>query len=165
MPTETIAQRMQRDRLFYGSLIPEEILVLETWLESNHARYTKLEFDVHIGLGRDPGSLYSDADRQGWIRKTQKRIDAVLWQDTFPTLVEVKRRATPSALGQLITYRNLWLAEGRSVRIPSLLLICANCDPDLQLALSAEQIETAQVSPDWSRLREPTRDRKGGVNP
>ncbi len=107
----TLAQRLESERLRYPGLLPEEILVLRARLNLHQSEYDKFDYNLRIGQGIDPGEAYTPEVRKQAILNTQLRIDAVGYKGLQATIIEVKRRATPSNVGQLLTYLSVWRIE------------------------------------------------------
>lgn len=87
----------------------------------------------------------SGSDRDMWIALHQKRVEAVLENASEIRVVEVKDRLVPSAIGELLTYREL----GKSVFNPSkkLRLLCVFQQDDVQLhaGFQSSGIELVQI--------------------
>ena len=176
------AQRLQSLRLRYPGLLPEETLVLRAWLTLNEAQFDRFDYNVRIGPDQDPGPIdprtgikLSDAVRRDAILSQKLRIDAVGWRgvsndvlppsiDTpsqvyalFPsalaTIIEVKRRATASAVGQLLTYWHMWITENPDAAQPDLLLVCNTYTPNIVPALKNDGIQLNTVAVDFSILK------------
>src|SRR5262245_7834065 len=66
--------------------------------------FAKYEYDVHVGVGCDPGPAYEPSLRKMAITLTQLRMDAIGWDQQTPTIFEVKPDARLSAFGQVLAY-------------------------------------------------------------
>jgi hypothetical protein len=174
-PLANAAQRYQADRLKYPGLLPEETIVLRAWLRLNEGSFQRFDYNVRVGPGDDPGPRYSAQVRADGIALTQLRMDAVGWQGLgaaalpdeisspaqvyaeFPnavaTIIEVKRRAAPSNVGQLTTYYHAWVTEFPSAPAPSLVLACTLYTPNILPALRNNNIRLDVVKADFSGLK------------
>lgn len=172
-----VAQRLQSQRLKYPGLNPEEIPVMQAWLAINEARFTRFDYNVRIGPDQDPGPTFSEPTRRATILNGQLRIDLVCWTgvdnsylppqithprevySVFPSalalIVEVKRRATPQAVGQIINYRDMWAAENPNSVKPDLVIACVTYTPNIVPAVMANGIQINTVRADFSILRSP----------
>jgi hypothetical protein len=117
------AQNLQSDRSKFPGLRPAEAAVLKDWLALHEGEYQRIDYNVRVGPGVDPGSDVAPAIRTNFIQSTQLRIDAVVWNGDSATLIEVKDRATPGAIGQLLTYSHYWQQSNRDAGVPKLLII------------------------------------------
>jgi hypothetical protein len=159
----TVAQRLQADRLKFPGMVPDEILVLKAWLVLHEREYDSFDYNVRIGTGTDPGPSFPDSTRQMAIQITQLRLDAVAYKGGVPTILEVKRRAGPANVGQLLTYEAIWTQEKRSASPPKLLIVCNTFTPNILPIVKKAGIGLDQVDVDFSLLRRTTAARRGGV--
>jgi hypothetical protein len=132
----------------FGSLLPREVLVLVAWLKLHEAEYDSWQFDVRIGKGYDPGDAYTEDMRSMSILNSQKRMDALGWQGSQATIVEVKERAGLGAVGQLVGYKALFQQEHQDLPAPLLVLVAMRADGDLLPALVAVGIRLELVAPE-----------------
>ena len=151
--TVTPAQVLQQHRLNYPGMLPREIILFREWLKLHEAEYDKIDYNVRIGAGVDPGPGWPDNTRQMAIANTQLRIDAVAWQGNQPTIIEVKDRAGASAAGQLVTYEAVWEKDQMSSLPPKLLLISNRIQPNIAPLLIKAAITLNLVAADFSILR------------
>lgn len=84
-----------------------ETAVAKAYLIAHTNDFDWAELNVRLGPGVDPGPTFAPNIRKMAIMNSQLRADMVLWRGEIPTIVEVKDRALPSVLGQLITYWTL----------------------------------------------------------
>ncbi len=149
----TVAQRLQAERLRFPALLPDEQIVFRNWLRLHEAEYDRVDGNVRIGQGEDPGPSFPDSTRKMAIEITQLRMDAVAYRGGAPTILEVKRRAGPSNIGQLLTYKAVWMNENRSAVVPRLLLVCNTFSPNILPALKETGIQLEVVPADFSELK------------
>jgi len=119
----TPATPLESDRLSFPALLPAEIAVWRAWLRLHQAEYDRFDYNARVGPGFDPGGGVPDYIRTMSIANTKKRIDAVAWQGSAPTIVEVKDRAGMSAIGQILGYRVHWQKEHPQAPPPKMLLV------------------------------------------
>lgn len=85
--------------------------------------FSRLFFDVAVGLGADPGSGVPDQVVKAWERITRQRIDVVGEGADGWTIIEIRGAAGPGALGSLLVYRDLWIGDPPDDRALSLWLV------------------------------------------
>lgn len=122
----TPAQRLESERALYPAMQVDEILVWRNWLQLHQAEYDRFDYNVRIGTGVDPGPAFPQNIRDMAIAIRSLRLDAVGWQGAAPTIFEVKRRAGPENIGQLVVYRDVWVAQGLSATAPTLRLVASD---------------------------------------
>ncbi len=121
----TPAQRLESERAKYPAMQVDEILVWRNWLQLHQAEYDRFDYNVYIGTGTDPGPAFPQNIRDMAIAIRSLRLDAVGWSGGAPTIFEVKRRAGPQNVGQLLTYRAVWDAQHLSTTAPRLVLVAS----------------------------------------
>ena len=136
----------QSARLTFPGLMPMEVAVLREWLRIHEAEYDSFDYNVRVGVGSDPGPTFDAKMRQMALDVTRKRIDAVAYKSGDVTLIEVKKRATLSAVGQIVAYRTLWNADNPLRLASHLLLVASAFDPDVLPVLSENGVEYALVA-------------------
>ncbi len=133
------------DRDRFPGLLPVEVAILRPWLAKHEKEYDRFDFNVRVGAGFDPGPTWDVATRGMAVANSQKRIDAVGYQGTQPTIIEVKERAGTSALGALLTYAHLFAMQFRGLAAPKLLLVTNRLQPDMEGPLRAVGIAVELV--------------------
>ena len=79
---------------------------------------------------RYPGE--SEQEYMWWQFLRSKEIDAVCFEGDTATIVEFKDRARPSGLGQLLTYRRLFLEQTKWRGRVKLMYIVGEGDPQVE---------------------------------
>jgi hypothetical protein len=115
--------------------------ITRRWLTENATRFDRVEFEVRVGEGTPPLSTFTDEQRADHKRQTQMRIDAVAWDRQYPTLVEVKKRLDTNAIGQLLTYRLLFMQANPNSPEPQMVAIGERADPDVVTSANAHGID------------------------
>jgi RecB family endonuclease NucS len=115
--------------------------------------YDRFDYNMRLGAGLDPGDAYPPEIRRMAIMNSQKRLDAVGYQGNVATIIEAKRRAGLSNIGQLVGYRVLWMRDHPDWPAPRLLLVASSIQADLYDIALHENIGVEIVSVDFSSLR------------
>ena len=148
----TPAQRLESERAKYPAMQVDEILVWKNWLILHQQDYQRFDYNVLLGLNVDPGPTFPDYVRKAAIATRSLRIDAVGWQGDQPTIFEVKRRAGPENIGQLLVYRSKWNQQQMSSLAPFLFLVCSAFMPHIVEAAAEAGIKLDVVPTDFSFL-------------
>jgi hypothetical protein len=130
----------------------DEILVWRNWLQLHQADYDRFDYNVRIGTSQDPGPAFADNIRQMAIKIRSLRLDAVGYQGATPTIFEVKRRAGPENVGQLLTYFHVWQDQQLSTITPRLVLVASDMSAHILPVLKATGIELVMVPTNFSFL-------------
>lgn len=115
---------------WYPEKTGREAGVIRDWLKVHYSEYDKLQFSVRIGEGMTPNPEHIGGIQYMTTRNTQKRIDVLAWRGARADIVECKERVTPGVLGQLQTYRQLFLEANPGQGEPGLVCIGRTSDPD-----------------------------------
>ncbi|MBZ5569466.1 MAG: hypothetical protein LAN64_16660 [Acidobacteriia bacterium] len=101
---------------------------MRRWLREFEGAYDQFEYNVRIGPSRDLGPGYPDYVRKTAMMSSQLRLDAIAWNGTQATLVELKQKAWALGVQQLALYGAVWAAENPQLPKPKLLLVCARTE-------------------------------------
>ena len=90
---------------------PGEIALFRRFETLDPLAPASYEFDIHLGSG-----MPLDPSWPSWLKHmatslTQKRVDVVAHTPEATWILEIKVRAGPSAVGQLMTYIALYLRQ------------------------------------------------------
>jgi len=130
----------------------DEILVWRNWLKLHQAEFDRFDYNVRIGTGVDPGPAFPQNIRDMAIAIRSLRLDAVGWQGAAATIFEVKRRAGPENVGQLLTYRAVWESQQLSAAAPTLVLVCSDLIQHILPIVQQSNIRLDLVPTDFSFL-------------
>jgi len=95
---------------FFPGLDPQSILIWEAHLAANPDLYANIDYDIRVGLGRDPGKEFNSNIRRMALRASQRRIDAAGQTPGAIQIIEITDSAGQRALGQLASYPDLYRA-------------------------------------------------------
>jgi hypothetical protein len=128
-------------RASYPGMSAVESEVTRAWLGRHGLEYDRVEFQVRLGAGIDPGPGQPEYIRQLGRELWAKRADVVAITGAAVTIVEVKERITPGAVGQLLVYRDLYRREHPGAATIRLLTIGRGAVTDLIETFTAQGVE------------------------
>lgn len=138
-------------RLVIASYYPErtdsESSVIRDYLNAHGTEFDTLGFSVRVGQALEPDPTHLIGVQRSTIYSTRKRIDFVGIKGDLHTLVEAKQRVQPSALGQILTYRKLYLEEHPDVHNVRMIVIGRYSDNDTVNSLNAHGVDVAIYTP------------------
>jgi hypothetical protein len=134
-------------------MLPQEIAIFKTWFAVNGDKYTSVDFNVRVGVGYDPGAQYLAAVRTSVIANSKKRIDALARSGQAATIIEVKFRATPLVIGQILCYNLLWRRENVDGPEPDMIVLCSQTDADTMYCAVGLGIEVIAVVTDFTGVK------------
>jgi hypothetical protein len=128
-------------RKFYPEKTDRESGVLRDYLRVHLHEFDRISFSVRIGDGLPPDPAHLPGIQANTARFTKKRMDFLAWAGAQPVIGEVKERVTPSALGQIQTYRHLFREEFPDAPEPRLVVVGRTSDDDTLRALHAYGVD------------------------
>jgi hypothetical protein len=114
--------------------------LLRAYFEKHLDAFDRVIFEYRVGQGVTPDPTHLPAVQRQTENVTRQRIDVLGWSGSRPTIVEAKDRVTPSALGQILSYRLHLLKEMPDASEPELVVIGRVSDPDTIEPLNAHGI-------------------------
>lgn len=93
----------------FTHLLKADAELMQEFLDAGLETYDHIDYDVHVGNGRDPGPEFDDNMRRMAIQLSQRRIDAVAHRPGHIDIIEITLEAGLTALGQLMVYPALYL--------------------------------------------------------
>jgi len=102
--------------------------------------FDSVTFEYRVGVGVPPDPTHLPGVQAQTENVTRQRIDVIGWSGSRPTIIECKDRVTPSALGQILTYRILLSQEFPDAPEPKLVAIGRFSDPDTLSSLNAHGV-------------------------
>jgi hypothetical protein len=124
-------------RRYFPERTGRETVLMREWIKAHADEYDYLQFSVRLGSPFPVQPEHLQGIQISAWHSYAKRIDLLAWRGEQPWLYEVKERVTHYALGQLETYRYLFLKERPGVPDPFLGVIGRTSDPDTIEALQA----------------------------
>ena len=121
-------------RTHYPHMLADEARIWTKFLQTTELEFINITYDVHLGAGVLPLPTDPTYMRDLLSAVTKKRVDAVAETKEDIWLFEVKPRISMSALGQLVTYFELYQAEYRPTKGVMLAAIGEREAPDIRPA-------------------------------
>lgn len=92
----------------YPHMFPEDIAIWERFLEDFASTYKGFDYDVKVGTGIPPHRYITPNYNHMTDILSKYRIDAVGYKDSLIEIIEVKPMASTTAIGQVVTYLELY---------------------------------------------------------
>lgn len=135
---------MARNRKF-PHLLQKDIVVWERFLHLFGNQYNNIDYDVRVGKGRPASPGLPQNIQQMSIDLSQRRIDAVGFQDHQIDIIELTTTASTKAIGQLLMYPVLYKQTFPGTLPLRPLLVCESLAPDVLDVLLDKQLEFVLV--------------------
>ncbi|MBA7522150.1 hypothetical protein ES705_14267 [subsurface metagenome] len=114
----------------YPQLIGEDKEVWDRFIQKYPDRFDTVDYDVHVGSGKETPEEPESKPAQQWKDLTRKRIDVIGWNRDFATIIKVNKRVGLPTLGQVFEYRYLYHRENSDVFLKPLLIIYSQINQD-----------------------------------
>jgi len=115
----------------YPHMLAEDRDIWSKFLQTNEYQIDRVWYDVHCGLGLPVPQGATAMEYKIAQGVTRKRIDVVCSVKNEIWVVEIKPYANMKALGQIVTYKKLFIEEyivmGKIVPV----ILCWTIDPDI----------------------------------
>jgi hypothetical protein len=131
----------------YAERTHGESLVIRAFLLAHLQDFDRLVFNKRVGRGIEPDPSHLPAVQANTAYSSKLRIDILAWRGSQPTLIEVKQRVTPAALGQIFTYAHYVREEFPDAPDPDMVVVGREGNEDAIVALQAHGI-TVYLYPD-----------------
>lgn len=129
----------------FAHLLPNVTVVWKRFLALHGLEYSLLEYDIRVGLGRDPGDIYPENIRKMAIDLSYRRIDCVAYQPNLITIIEITPSAGFTALGQIYSYPILYALTFQPHLPLKALLVCEDVQSDIVPVLDSLMINYVVV--------------------
>lgn len=116
----------------FTHLLKPDAELMGQYLASITGEYSHIDYDVHVGDGRDPGPEFDPTIRAMAIQLSQRRIDAVAHAPNHIDIIEITLDAGITALGQLMVYPALYTVAFRPTKPLRPVLITRKFSPDVE---------------------------------
>ena len=112
-------------------MLQPDIPVWWRFLETYGSPIINLYYDCLLGGPPWQPGEELDPMRRMWRTNVSKRADAIAELRDEVWIIEVADDPGLRAVGQLLSYRALWLRDPKFAKIERMLLVCNKVDPDL----------------------------------
>lgn len=124
----------------FPHLLPEDKELWRDFLSLNPNRFTRYQYDVKVGFGRDPGPDFPMNIREMALNISRRRIDAIGFNPHDITIIEISVFAGLTQLGQLMAYPTLYKSTTQVTLPIKRLLVARAIQTDIEPVLIKEQI-------------------------
>lgn len=135
-------------RLQFPERTQKESALIRDFLQAHILEYDRYSFTVRVGQGKTPDPDHLPGVQRQTVTNSQLRIDMLAWRGSQPFIFEVKERGIHAGIGQLLTYRHLWMEENPDAPEPPIALICRTIDLDMERVYKAQGIDVYEFTPD-----------------
>ncbi len=131
----------------FTHMLPGDIALWQRFLVKHGEYYERFEYDRHVGQGVPIDPAWPPEIARAALALTQKRIDAVGFHGDETWIFEVKPDAGLGAVGQLVSYKALWIRDFGAPAKLYLAIVTDRLNPDEQYLFSTYDIRIFIVTP------------------
>lgn len=132
-------------RYWYDHMASGDVPLWERFMKLYPDLYAEVAYDVPVGSvpGHAQGSVVAGGADMG--RLYQRRIDAVGFAGDEIDIIEVKPRATMSAIGQVVGYKHLYMRDEAWKKEPKAVIVTDAADADMVAVAAAQGVTIVVV--------------------
>jgi len=112
-------------------MLPQDVPIWYRFLEKWGPLFLSLYYDCFVGGPYYTEKQLEDPMARMWRANTSKRIDALAETEDEIWIIEVAKSPGLRSLGQVQTYRALWLEDPKIAKIEKAVIVCQEVDQDL----------------------------------
>lgn len=116
----------------YPHMKPEDIAVWERFIDANPAQFERCDYDVLCGTGAPTNPDHPPEMQRDHTILTQKKIDVVAYAGDSTYVIEVGPVADARKLGQILTYKSLYMLDHPEARDVFAMVICREVEREMQ---------------------------------
>ena len=107
----------------YPHMLPDDVPVWERWLQAHPDPNATIDYDVKVGRGIDVREDIPDPWASMAVDLSMKRIDAIITSGDTILIIEVKKIAGWTAIGQILGYPVIFINTYHPTLAVSALLV------------------------------------------
>ena len=107
----------------YPHMKPADVEIWEQFIRAKRDFFDRVDYDFPVGDGADFLPTGEDTPEGRENKLYQRKIDVVGYKGDAVTLIELKPLADTEALGQIITYGDLYAKERDTIFVVNLMVI------------------------------------------
>ncbi len=99
----------------YPHMKPADIRLWEKFMSAFPNLFNTVDYDVLVGEGVVINDPEIDVYSKSFQMLTQKKIDVIGYKNNSIVIIEIKPHAGANALGQILSYKELWLKKNPGI--------------------------------------------------
>lgn len=120
----------------YPHLVGLDKIIWNKFIMTPDCRWESFDYDFHVGQGEPAPSTVPQNMAFMWESITQRRIDVIGYTPNSATIIEIKSYPTCGVLGQILAYRELYIASIAPTWEVELLVLCNTISRDVSYSLA-----------------------------
>ena len=132
-------------RDWYAHMKPGDVLLWERFIPLFPDMYDKVQYDVPVGEGPLFDTLITEETGAHDERLYKRKIDVVGFKGGEIDIIEVKPKAGPAAIGQVLMYRNLYIKDYKPPKYPKCVIITDTITNDVAEFAASSEVQMVVV--------------------
>ena len=132
-------------RTWYDNLREGETAIWNRFIDREPDAFDEVIYNLHVGQGAAIPEGTEDAIARDFRMLTQYKIDVVGFKGNTTSIIEIKPYAGAGAIGQLLTYAELYKKDVDPAARPRLIVLTDRLRPDTERAAKELNIEIVVV--------------------
>lgn len=124
---------------------PEDIMVWERFLTARPDFFDRVDYDYKVGEGAPQAPTLPENIRRDGKILTQKKVDVVGYKGADVYITELKPKADMRALGQVLSYFNLYRKPTVATGFVFKIVIAGEMERELEAVFKEQQIKVIIV--------------------
>ena len=120
-----------------GHMLKVDVPIWYNFLEKNEEKFIALYYDVLLGGPGFTPAEYCEKLRGMWKYLGSKRADVIAETKDEVWIIEVTDELSIKAMGQLMTYKALWLDDPKISKPVEMILVCGWTDADILASMQS----------------------------
>ena len=125
----------------YPHMKPADVEIWERFVDARRDVFDRVDYDFHVGDGADFLPTNNDTPDGRENRLYQRKIDVVGYKGNAVTLIEVKPIADMATLGQILTYRDLFVQLQDANQDPTMMVVTGKIVNEMKPIYTKHNIE------------------------
>lgn len=117
---------------WYPHLSSSEKAIWERFIEQWPQAYDSCQYDFHVGSAPEFNTLTDEGEDWEQDKLYRRRIDVIGRTGSEQDIIEVKKRATTSTIGQVEGYRDLFVRDEEPLGKVGMVIITEQADKDVE---------------------------------
>jgi hypothetical protein len=126
---------------WYPHLSPAEKAIWERFLFQYPQAYDSVQYDFHVGSPPPFNTLTDEGEDWEQDKLYRRRIDVIGRVGSQQDIIEVKRRATTSTIGQVEGYRDLFMRDEEPLGAVKMVIVTEEADKDVEYLCKQKGVE------------------------
>lgn len=125
----------------YAGMAPLDREIWERFIDANPSAFDEVAYNVHIGEGTPLNTVVNKATGGDINPLYQKKIDVVGKTNAGIVIIEIKPRASTSAIGQVKGYKLVFVRDFKPTEQVEAIILTDSLMPDTEFVAKEEGIK------------------------